>query len=109
MTNTEKRSREVADLVKEHAQLVGVWNEAGEKALIAACDGIQQRAAEERVKPLLPLLECNAVEVRPCRLCRMRIALVKTPAGALMPVCLTTGLPHHANCPNVDQFRKKGA
>lgn len=105
MTNTEKRSREVAAIVAENVE---DWDADKEVDLIAALNRMQELAAMERVKPLLPLLQKAATEVRPCTRCGAQLAFLDTPNGKRAPIDFATGLNHFVNCPNAEQFRQKG-
>lgn len=107
MTNIEKRAHFIAAAVRDQAMEVGAWNTESENGLIADIIQAQNEAALERVKPLLPLLRQHATEVRRCKLCPAMLAFVRTPEMKQMPICLETGLPHFANCPGADQFRKR--
>lgn len=108
MTNTERRSREVAAIVTTRAKEAGTWNQEAEDELVAALDQMQEVAAMERVKPLLPLLQVAATEVRQCAKCEAKLAFMRTPSGKVAPVNLASGMNHFSDCPKADEFRRQG-
>ena len=95
---TEKKARDIADIVAQNA---AGWTPQNTEELAASIVALWGGLIE-------PILRVVAYEVRPCKGCGVELAMVRNvhKAGTVIPYEVRTGVNHFVTCPARDRFKR---